>query len=117
TTLLNNADTYNAGTTLLSGTLSIGNPSGLGSGALNLLGGTVQAGIATSVSNAVNLSSVGGPNGTVTLGGNTPLTFSGQVNVAGGNTLTLANSAGTTISGKLAGTGSLSLVSGAANGT
>ena len=34
TTILNNADTYTGGTTLQGGTLSIGNPTGLGSGAL-----------------------------------------------------------------------------------
>src|SRR5207302_8816638 len=56
----------------------------------------------------------------VTLGGATPLTFSGTVNVSGTNTVTLANPAGTTVSGSLANavaTDTLNLVSGAANGT
>ncbi len=117
TTVFNNADTYTGGTTLESGILSIGNPTGLGTGALTLINGTVQASIATTVSNAVNLTSAGGPNGTVTLGGSTPLTFSGAVNLTGDNTLTLANPAGTTFSGALSGTGSLTLVGGVANGT
>ena len=38
-TIINNADTYTGPTTLESGTLSVGNPTGLGTGALNLLNG------------------------------------------------------------------------------
>src|SRR5207248_8905913 len=91
TTLLNGADTYTGATTLESGTLSIGNPTGLGTGGLTLLNGTVQASILTTVTNAVNLSNTGGTNGVVTLGGSAPLTFSGAVNLSGANTLTLSN--------------------------
>src|SRR5262249_35968391 len=85
--------------------------------ALNLVNGTIQAGIAVTVANSVNLFNAGGPGGTVTLGGNTPLTFSGAVSLGGSNTLTLSNPAGTTFAGTLGGFGTLTLVGGAANGT
>ena len=66
----------------------------------------MQASVATSVTNAVTLAQAG-TNGALTLGGSTPLTFSGAVTVTGANTLTLSNPAGTTFSGALGGTGSI----------
>ena len=106
TTILNNADTYTGPTTLESGTLSVGNPTGLGSGALNLLGGTIQASIAATVTNDVNLTN---SLGTVTFGGNTPLTFSGTTTLAGNNTVTVANTGGTTLAGQVTGSGGLTV--------
>src|SRR5262249_24727203 len=52
-TVLNNADGYTGGTLLESGTLTIGNPTGLGTGTLTLIRGTLQSSIATTVTNAV----------------------------------------------------------------
>ena len=105
TTLLNNAD-INPGLTLDSGILSIGNPTALGTGTLTLVGGTIQAGIATTVSNPVTLSST---LSNVTIGGSTPLTFSGTTTVTGVNNLNVTNTGGTTISGQITGAGSLGL--------
>ncbi|HEX3149406.1 MAG TPA: autotransporter-associated beta strand repeat-containing protein, partial [Gemmataceae bacterium] len=113
TTILNNADTYAGPTTLESGTLSVGNPTSLGSGALNLLGGTIQASVATTIANAVNLTT---SLGTVTFGGNTPLTLSGTTTLAGNNTVTVANTGGTTLAGQVTGSGGLT-VTAASTGT
>ena len=104
TTILNNTDSYTGPTTLESGTLSIGNATGLGSGALNLYSGTVQASINTTVSNNVYFN-----NSLVTFGGATPLNFTGTVNVSGTNVVAGMNTGGTIFSSSLTGSGSLTL--------
>ncbi len=115
TVQLNAADTYSAGTTLDSGTLSIGNPTGLGTGKVYLITGTVQAGIATTVTNPVILNN-GQGNVAVTFGGNTPLTFSGTTTLSGVTPITVTNTGGTIFSGQVTGGGGLT-VTAASTGT
>ena len=105
TTILNNANTFTGPTLLESGTLSIGNPTGLGSGTLNLVNGTVQASVATTVANPVTLNEASSSiNGTCYPGRQHRLTLSGTFTVSGNDAVTLANPAGTTLSGALANT-------------
>ncbi len=125
TTVLNNNANSLTTINLEAGTLSIGSNSGsgngLGSAALNLLNGTVQANIVTTtVTNAVTINETAGPfnatsPGIVTLGGTTPITFS-NVTVTGTNTVNLSNTGATTFSGTLAGTGTLNLAAGNTTG-
>ena len=105
TTILNNANTYNGGTTLESGTLSLGNAAALGNtttGTLTLVTGTIQSTMPVTVNNPVSLSG-----SLVTLGGSNPLTFGGTVTVTGSNTVYPFDTAGTAISTALAGSGTL----------
>src|SRR6185312_1667394 len=62
TTLLNaNESAYSSNITLNSGTLSVGNPTGLGTGTLTLINGTLQASVATTVNNAVVINETAAP--------------------------------------------------------
>ena len=67
---------------------------------MNLISGTVQASIATTVTNAVAINNSLG-NVAVTFGGSTPLTFSGTTTLTGVSPITVTNSAGTTFSGQI----------------
>ncbi|MBN8418414.1 MAG: autotransporter-associated beta strand repeat-containing protein [Verrucomicrobia bacterium] len=78
TLTLTQANTFDGGVTITSGTLGIGNNQALGSGALTVSGGTLLAdGAARAISNNVVLS------GTTTISGVNTLTLSGVVSSTG----------------------------------
>jgi autotransporter-associated beta strand protein len=101
-----------SGTTLDAGTLIVGNNNALGSGDLQLNGGTIQSGAASgAIITLANNFTVAGP---VTISGSTDLTFTGTGHILTGQTLTVANTQGATFadgqvdfSGILFGPGSL----------
>jgi autotransporter-associated beta strand protein len=95
--VLSGANTFSGGTTLSAGTLSVGNNSALGSGALTINGGTLSAtGGSRTVANSV---SVGGD---FVIGGASALTLTGNINLGGGTrTITVNNTATTTFSGNI----------------
>lgn len=123
---LNGANTYTGGTTLAAGTLTVGNATGLGTGALTVNGtGTLDNSVPLVLANAVNLNgdlTVAGANNLTLAGvlaGNAALikngaadllltgnnTFSGPLNVLGGSVTTVGNSALGNTSGVNVGTG------------
>jgi len=111
TTILSAANTYSGNTTVSAGTLSIGNSSALGTGAVTLSGGSlgVAAGGGWTLTNAVTLSAnstadTGG--GNLTLGG----TISGTGSLNKGN-----NNNTLTLSGTYAATGDLYTAQGTIN--
>jgi fibronectin-binding autotransporter adhesin len=93
------ANTYTGGTTLLSGTLLVGNNSALGLGTLTLQNGTLQASAAVNVANSFTV------NGAAMVGGGNDLTFTGAGSLS--NTLIVTNTARTTIASSLSGSGAL----------
>jgi autotransporter-associated beta strand protein len=87
---------YTGGTNLSAGVLAVGGTSALGTGPLALNGGTLCAASGgVSFANAVSL------NANTTIAGSESLTISGNVTLNGFNTLILANTAQTTISGQI----------------
>ena len=99
TLTLSGANTYTGGTTLNNGTLAAGNNAAFGPGPLTINGGTLPAsGGAVTLANKVTLGS------NFTLGGANPLTLSGTVDLgAATRTLTVTNTANTTLSGVISG--------------
>jgi autotransporter-associated beta strand protein len=88
------SDSYTSGTNLTSGTLTIGDPGALGSGALTLTSGTLSAtGSAINLTNAVVLA------GNASLGGSVNITFSSGngVTLTGNRTLSVTGSGVMTI--------------------
>jgi fibronectin-binding autotransporter adhesin len=100
TLTLSGANTYTGGTTLINGTLAAGNNKALGTGPLTINGGTLAAsGGAITLANKVTM---GG--GAFMVGGANPLTLSGQVDLGNvSRTLTVNNTANTTLSGVISG--------------
>ncbi|MBI3409508.1 MAG: Ig-like domain repeat protein [Planctomycetes bacterium] len=92
---LPNANTYSGASTLSTGTLLVGNDNALGSGTLNLNGGTFQANGTPprSIANNVTLG------GNVTIAGTLATTFTGPVSLTGDRRITTTNTALTTFSG------------------
>ncbi len=87
------AGTWTGGSEVDAGTLSVGSDTALGTGALSLHGGTLQSsGGARSLANRVTIDV------SSTIGGSAPITFNGSVtNTSASHTLTINNSATTTI--------------------
>jgi autotransporter-associated beta strand protein len=104
---LSGANTYTGGTTLSSGTLTVGNNSALGTGMLALNGGTLQFTMFITLSNAYT---VGGP---ATIGGSNAVELDGAGVLTAGNTLTVTNTAiQTDFFGTLSGPGGLTVAAG-----
>jgi fibronectin-binding autotransporter adhesin len=107
TLTLSGANTYDGGTTLNTGTLAAGNNSAFGTGGLTINGGTlVASGGACSLSNDVTV----GGNFTFGEAGHNELTLSGAVDLGGATrTITVNNTADTTMSGVISGAASVGL--------
>ncbi len=99
TWILAGANTFSGNTTLTAGTLTAAHDSALGTGTLWLNGGTLSANATRTLTNAALLSA------NSTLGGAAALTLSGPVTLNGNRTLTVSNTALTTLSGGLGETG------------
>src|SRR5207249_1838669 len=102
TLTLANADTYSGGTYLIGGSLSVGHPAALGTGAATFGGGILTAAYKLTVGNTINI-----PNTTAVFGGASNLTLSGAVNLLGSSILTTTNTGLTTLSGAIGGQGAL----------
>ncbi len=120
---LSGSNTYSGNTTATAGLLTIGNDRALGAGTLVLNGGTIQADTARSVSNAISLAAssaiLGASNltftgtATNTMAGNPTLNISNTGTITFGlfnlgtnstaRTVTINNTAGTTVIGTVAG--------------
>jgi autotransporter-associated beta strand protein len=88
---LSGSNTFGGGLTLNSGTLAVGNAAALGTGTLNLSGGSIAAaGGPVSLANAVKL------NGNVTFAGANDLTFTGPATLTANHNLTVTNTGNTT---------------------
>src|SRR5207237_906929 len=74
---------------------------GLGTGSLNLNGGTLQSSLTASLSNNFTVG------GSAAIGGSNNLTLSGTGTLSNGTTLTDTNTGTTTLSGNLSGAGAL----------
>ena len=100
---LSGNNTFSGGTVLSAGTLNVGNAGGAGTGTLTLNGGTISpSGAARTISNPVVVG------GNFTVGGTDAMTFSGSVNLGGTTrSLNIANTATTTVSGVVSGSGGL----------
>ncbi len=96
TLTLSGSNTYSGTTTLTAGTTVIGSNQALGTGALSLTGGTIQADASSrALGNTIALKTGGG-----TIGGSQNLTFTGQLTQSGGNrTLTVNNTASAIFTG------------------
>lgn len=95
-------NTFSGGLTLSGGTLEIDNNSAAGSGTLALNGGTIRSIGGQSLSNSVTVG------GNFTVGGTGAFTLSGPMSLgASTRTITVSNSAATTFSGAISGTGGL----------
>jgi autotransporter-associated beta strand protein len=106
---LSAANTYAGGTILMAGTLTLANNGALGSGALTLDGGTLQASADTTITNSLIVG------GNATIGGSSNLTLNGSVTLMTGNTLTVSNTATTTLAGVVSGAGQLTADAGTGN--
>jgi autotransporter-associated beta strand protein len=93
--VLTRANTFSGGTTLMAGTLSGHHNQAFGTGLLNLAGGTLEGGNGTrSFANSIRIQA------NTTIGGASPVTFSGAVrNEGGDHSLQFTNSAPTSITG------------------
>jgi autotransporter-associated beta strand protein len=90
------ANTYTMGTTLSAGTLVLGTNTSAGTGTFVLKGGTLTGnGTALTLANALTLG------GNFTIGGSTALTFTGKAKLSGTRTITVSNTALTTLSGAI----------------
>jgi autotransporter-associated beta strand protein len=125
TVILSGANTYSGGTTLNNGTLNADNATALGSGSVELAGGTLGSTNGSTVGNAISITGDTGFDGITTTGS---ITQTGDRNVAldgaalngsyniGGNTLTADVGTGSSIGGVISngsltkeGTGELTL--------
>jgi autotransporter-associated beta strand protein len=96
TLVLTAANTYSGTTTLSAGTLTAGNNSALGTGTLNVTGGTFSgSGGALTLANAVTLG------GNLTVAGTVAVTFNGAVTLTGNRTVTTTNTGLTTFAGNI----------------
>jgi autotransporter-associated beta strand protein len=96
TLALTKANTFTGGFQINAGTVKIGNDAVFGTGLLTLAGGTIQSDSTTlrTIANPVSQSA------STTVGGSGPLNFTGSYTLSGGGrTLTVNNTANTTISG------------------
>ena len=99
---LNTSQSYTAGTTLNSGVLLVVTGA-LGTGAVSLVDGNLQANTVTTLTNPLTLT-----NSITTISGTSQITFSGTATLAGTNALTISNSSNlTTFTGNFTGSGSL----------
>jgi autotransporter-associated beta strand protein len=101
------ANSYTGGTTLIAGSLAVGNNTALGTGPLALNGGIIQSTAAVTLANPFTVS------GAVTVGGSNNITFTGSGILMAGSTLTVSNTGTTTFTGNLSGAGSLTKAAGA----
>jgi len=109
---LSGNNSYTGPTTLFSGNLNALSNNTLGTGIVNLDGGTFNGGVNTTISNIIN---VGGPN--VFILGNSGLNLSGEIALGNNNLIFGATAAGggqvvsgaTTFSGQIFGGGSLQM--------
>jgi autotransporter-associated beta strand protein len=103
TTLLSGANTFGGGLAVNSGTVQFGSNTAAGTGTLTLSGGAIEAfGAARALSNAVTVA------GDFTVGGAQALTLSGAMNLGlSQRTVTTSNTALTTFSGVVSGTGGI----------
>lgn len=96
TLTLSGANTFSGGTTLSAGTLAAGSNSALGTGALTLNGGALQAAPGGgTLANAVNLTADS------TINGSRALTLNGTVTLSGFKALNVTNTATTTLAGNI----------------
>jgi autotransporter-associated beta strand protein len=113
------ANSYTGGTNLTGGTLVLNNlgtgaTSALGSGALNITGGTLDAGSAMNVGTAIATNNTLTFGGSFTFAGSNNLNLgTGAVTLVGSPTITVANDT-LTVGGKISGSSGLTL---AGNGT
>jgi len=117
TVVLAGVSTFDGGVTLAAGTLSLGSDSSgavsdgpVGTGTLTITGGTLQATATRTIANAAAFT------GDFAIAGSSALTLSGAITMAAARTLTLSNSAATTMAGTFAPGGDLTLA-GAGTGT
>jgi fibronectin-binding autotransporter adhesin len=95
---LSGNNSYSGGTTLSSGTLSVGHNSALGTGAFTFGGGTMQAVGANPITLANNTALTAN----AAVGGAQDLTFNGTFTNSGGDrTLTVSNTGATTLAGRV----------------
>ncbi|MCW1925732.1 autotransporter-associated beta strand repeat-containing protein [Luteolibacter arcticus] len=106
-TLSNAANSYTGGTTVTSGTLSLGNATALaGTGNLTMSGGSFSNAVAASLSNNItlnNASTFTSTGGTLALNGNITGSPNGNWNLTATNKITLGGSNSITNSGNFAG--------------
>jgi fibronectin-binding autotransporter adhesin len=126
TLLLSNANSYTGGTSVITGTLAIGNNGALGSGVLTL-GGTgainptvISSGSPRTIANGVILSTIATGGGAAQIGGSNDLTINGALTNSGaGRTLTVSNTGMTTFANvdlsEVTGTGRTLTITGAGN--
>ncbi len=101
TLTLSGANTFSGGVTLNSGTVTVSNSAGLGTGTLRVAGGSLNAGTTgLTATNTVSFAS----GSALTYVGTNAMTLSGTITLAGTNTLTVAASTLTT-TGVIAGSG------------
>jgi autotransporter-associated beta strand protein len=99
TLVLSGANSYTGTTTQNAGVLAVGSDTAVGSGPLKLASGTVEAtGSAVTLANAVTL-------GNITVAGTLGLTFTGPVLLTGNRTVTVSNTAATTLAGPISESG------------
>ena len=95
--VLSGGNTYSGGTTISSGIVEVDTDTALGAGGLTINGGTINAGGGSrTLSNNITTG------GDFTIGGSTNLTLNGTLNLGGATrTITVNNSATTTIAGAI----------------
>ncbi len=108
TLVLTSNSNFGGGVTLSAGILRLSHPNALGVGVFTINGGTVLADTPVTVGNSVNV------NGSAAVGGDKALTFGpgGVMTLAAGVTLTIANTAATTIDQVMRGAGALAVTAG-----
>ncbi len=105
---LNNSNTYTGGTTIIAGTLSLGNSSALGAGTVTFNGGTLansaNVTLANNLSTTSNTANITASGGTMVLNGNTTgangfnLTPTNKITLGGTNNITNTASGGAGLS-------------------
>jgi fibronectin-binding autotransporter adhesin len=111
TLVLQAANSFSGGTILTAGVLEIGNAGSVGSGTLNLQGGTLEAGSTLSLPNNVTLA------GNVSLGGTANITFAGVWTLTGNRTVTVTSSGIMTQTGTIGQSGGAYSLTKAGGGT